>query len=439
MKKTFSILTLLMGVCCMSYAQSTHKAISATDGHDDTHYYYYNEKNQLIWEMVGTTRYEFEYNAAGQRTKRQTNLWVANPGSYQKSNYETYEYDAAGNVSKTTVMRKPYGKDAYEEDDVFMNYTYEDGFAKTWDNYYKGTLYYNFRNTLTKDANGDVTKVVTERFDPDAPEKGWTTTSTLDYQYSDLSADYVPSNLKMESNNGDITLTWSPVAGAEKYIVSYDNERKEVEGATTFKVTLGTGYRQFAVQAVIAGVERNAAFCETSVSDPGKKAITDLKVGEITEVVEETESEELTTRTFYCIPLSWTLPEGHSEVVKYNIYYNSRAYGNNVSVAQTDPEALSYVLKIDPFEVAEWDENGALTKGIETPIYVTVVYTTGESEKSNEVFVNPFKTLGHETNSIQSIAAAGAASSKYMFNVAGQRINNAKGIVIKNGKKYFAK
>lgn len=436
MKITLSTLVLLLNFFCISaQAQDSHKIIKATDNNDYTHYYYYNEKNQLIWELVGTTRYEYEYNAAGQRTKRQTCLWVANPGDYQNSNYETYEYAADGSVSKTTVMKKPWNKDAYEEDDVFMNYTYEDGFAKTWDNYYKNVLYYNYRNTLTKDDNGDVTTVVTERFDPDAPEKGWTTTNTLNYQYTDLSADYVPANLKMENNNGDIVLTWSPVAGAEKYIVSYDNERKEVEGDTSFRVTLGTGYRKFAVQAVIAGIERNAAFCETSVSDPGKLAISDLAAGTIFETIEETESEELTTRTFYNIPLTWTLPEGHSEILKFNIYYKSKAYGDNCVVSQTDPKATSFTLKVDPFEVAEWNEEGELTNGIDVPIYVRVVYVTGESEKSNTIVVNPYNVINKGEVTIENIV--NDSSETIMYNTAGMRTTKANGIVIKNGKKYL--
>lgn len=435
--KTLLTVSLLLSSIVSVNAQ-TNSIIRATDNNSDTHYYYYNDQNQLIWELVGTTRYEYEYNAAGKRTKSQTNLWVANPGIYHKGNYETYEYDASGNVSKTTVMKKPWNKDAYEEDDVFVNYTYEDGFPKTWDNYYKDVLYYNFRNTLTKDAEGNVSGLVTERFDPDAPEKGWVKTKTLTYEYSTLSSSYVPANLTMEDNNGNITLSWSPVAGADKYIVSYDNVRVEVEGSTTFKVTLGTGERQFAVQAVIDGMERNATFCATAVEDPGKKAITDLSAGEISEVVEETESDELTTRTFYCIPLSWTLPEGHSEVVKYNIYYNSKTYGDAYCVSQIDPSATSYTLKIDPFEVADWDEDGNYTTGIETQIFVTVVYTTGESEKSNTITVNPFKELGHENTSISSIVSA-SASSAGIFNLSGQRIKAANGLIIKKGRKYFVR
>lgn len=432
------ILLLFLSLTAMlSYAQDAHKTVSAVDQNKDTHYYYYNTQNQLIWELVGTTRYEFEYNAAGQRTKRQTYLWVSNPGEYQKSNYETYEYDADGNVVKTTVMKKPWNKTDYEEDDVFQNYIYEDGFAKSWDNYYKGTLYYNFRNVLTKGDNGDVTKVVTERFDPDAPEKGWVTSNTLTYTYADLAAKYAPANLSIDSNNGNVTLNWSPVEGATSYVVSYDNERDTIKGSTTFSVILGTGNRQFAVQAIVDGVERNASFCNLSVQDPGKKAITDLVVGEITQVEEETESEDLKTRTFYLIPLTWTLPEGHSVIEKFNIYYNSKAYGNNCSVSQVDPAATSFTLKIDPFEVAEWDENGNLSKGIETPIYVTIVYTTGESEKSNVVTVNPFKLLGGESTAISSLNVN--LGSEIIYNVAGQRISSAKGIVIKNGKKYIIK
>lgn len=417
-------------------AQTEHKIVSATNSNKDLFYYYYDAQNRLIQQISNTTRYDYTYNEAGQCVKKQTLMWVSATGVYSMGNYEVYEYGADGNVSKTTVMKKPWNATEYVEDDVFTNYTYEDGFQKTWDNYYKGVLYYNYRNIITKNEAGEVVTVATEQFDPDDPGKGWTPKTEMQYVWADISANLVPSNLTLKNENGNITLTWNAVDGSQSYFVTYDQTRVEVKGGkTTYNVTLGTGEHRVAVQAVIDGKARNAAFVDVEVSDSGKLPAENLTAGTCFLTVEETESAEAPTREFYNIPLSWTMPAGHSAVKSFRIYYDSRTYGPATYLPVESPNATSYTLKIDPYELRNVDEEGNLTTGITTPIYVTVIYGTGESEKSNVIYVNPYEVI----SGIENVVVDRVNADAKVYNVAGQQVNAGKGIVITGGKKYVKK
>lgn len=417
-RRLFGILICLVLGAAYAAAQSAHSIIRATDSNEDTHYYYYNEQNQLIWELYGNNRREYSYNAAGQQTQMKLYAWVAFDGAYTVTRIEDYTYDADGNMTIKDVQDKP--GTAYS---ATWKYTYSDfvnGVATYYDEYKNGSLYYMYKQQPEFDEAQRLTKCDVYYADPDDydnpthetvtyDELDYTYTKTYDaegnlagentgkvsytYTYTDLNASYTPANLKAENNKGKVTLTWDAVPSAEKYIVSYDQERKEVS-ETTYSVTLGTGNRLITVQAVIGDMERNAATpVSVTVDDPGKLPITDLAVGKITETEEETESEELTTRTFYNIPLTWSLPTGHSAILGFRVYYNSTAYGKETRVPVTDPTATSYTLKVDPFEVMEWDEEGVPYKGIDTPIFVTIIYSTGESERSNVVVVNPYDEL----------------------------------------------
>lgn len=418
-------------------AQTEHQIVSASNSNEDMFYYYYDSQNRLVQQISNTTRYDYTYNEAGQCVKKQTLMWVSATAAYKLGNYEVYEYNTDGTVSKTTVMKRPYNSTEYAEDDVFMNYTYEDGFQKTWDNYYKGTLYYKYRNQITKNAAGEIVTVVTEQYDPDEPSKGWTTKTKMNYVWADISADYVPASLNYSNDNGKITLTWNAVSGAQSYWVTCDQTRTEVKGgSTSLTTTLGTGIHRVAVQAVIDGKARNAAFVDIDVNDPGKLPVENLTAGKCFITIEETESAEAPTREFYNIPLSWTIPAGHSEIKSFRVYYDSRTFGNATYKPVESPTATSYTLKVDPYELRDVDAEGNLTTGITTSIYVTVVYDSGESAKSNVISVNAYNEV---VSGIEHVTKDENRQNSKIYNTAGQSVVNAKGIVIKNGKKMLVK
>ena len=393
--------------------KAIEKATSAYE-----HNYIYNEKNQLVWEFrEGSTRTEYTYNEAGKLVKATPYNWVSYDNSFAVGNVEEYTYDAEGNVAQMTETKSNGDVDTY-------TYTkYECGVATEYSRIQRkpsGNEYkYDYKVELTLDAEGRIVKALTSELDYDYLDDGFCgyegheyeydadgnvavetitkynysfdkpkTPTTMTYTYAEVDEKYAPKNLSAVNNNGTVTLTWDAVEGATSYIVSYDITRKEVT-TNAFSVTVSTGERQFTVQAVVDGVERNGAMPVTAeIIDPGKLPITDLAVGEMKLVTLETESIEMPTRDFYQIPLTWTLPEGHSEIKDIRVYYVSRTYGETY-MAVGNASATSYAMLIDPYEVADEDGNGGYVNGDETPIYVRIVYVTGESEKSNVFIVNP--------------------------------------------------
>lgn len=439
---------------------SVHKIIkrvdlkTSSDGMDNNCYYFYDEKNNLIWIQESSVRYEYENNAAGQPVKRTTYSWVEYDKEYRKMGYETYSYYDDGNLKTLTKYNTNYaGKtiiDRYEYSD------YQNGMAKRCEWYENDDLFYAYIKTLTI-QDGLVTKAVTSQYDPETKRskdydtkdftyingyciKEVTTTGSLltkktattTYTYTDLDATYAPSNFKVEENNGTVSLSWNAVPGATSYIVTYDQTRATGITNTSYSTAVNTGTRSFAVQAVINGVERNTATpVSTVIEDGGKLPITDLAAGQSYKTIEKPDAGE--DREFYNIPLTWTLPEGHSEIKDIIIYYDSHTYGPDCYVKVGSNSAISYTLRVAPHEMAEWDDQGVPYKGINTPIYAVIEYVTGKSEKSNIVYVNPFG----ETSGISEISAnQSQITNSTSFNVAGQQVsNNAKGIIIKNGKK----
>lgn len=472
MRKLFIALGALFALqfssfTCGASAQTESKIIRAIDSNEDTHYYYYNEQNQLVWQYFGSTRNEYAYNADGQLTSMEQYSWVSGTSSFKLVNSETYSYDADGNMSKRVQV-----KNAGTTYEVTMTYEYSDyvkGVPTYFDEYKNGSLYYIYKQVSEFDEAGRQTACTVYYADPDDFPQGvpardaveftkedYKYTKTYDaegklvaentgkmqyeYTYTELDPKYAPKNLMVMPNGpGEVGLSWDEVDGASMYIVTSGNERMEVQNATNFSFLQKTGTHLYTVQAVIDGVERNAATpVKFEVTDPGKLPVATFSVGEIYETVEITDSPDAPTRTFYNIPLSWTLPEGHSQIDCFYIYYNSRAYGNDCRVSVTNPNDTEFLLRVDPFEVAEWDEDGNLTKGIDTPIYMTIVYMSGESAKSPVIVVNPFKVLGHEgENAI--LVPLDASAKGGVYNLAGQRVSHNQGIVLKHGKKYLAK
>lgn len=468
MKKTLlTLFAMVMMAFCATAQAAESKIIHAHDSNDYWHDYYYNAQNQLFWEIYGTTRREYAYNEAGQLTSMKQYGWVAATGVYTLTQSEEYTYGADGNMSQKVVTKS-------SEVNTYTYTKYENGIAVEYSDIQKMTASgkeykYDYKCEVEM-AEGRVVKILTTELDYDYPEDGFCvkssveytydaagniatetqkqynydinkvrSTNTLEYIYAELDAAYAPTGLKAENDNGIVTLTWNAVPGTDQYQVVYDQTVQTVNG-TTFRTAVATGDRQFTVQAIIDNIARNAATPVTAtVVDPGKLPITNLAVGEITKTTEETESPEAPTRDFFNIPLTWTLPEGHSEVEKYYVYYTSTRYGKDTRVTVTDKDATSFTLKIDPDEVAEWDTNGKPVKGVETPIYMTVVYVTGESESSNIVTINPYDEFYTGIKEVKNEELR--VKNLNFYNLAGQRVNannptrSNKSIIINNGKK----
>lgn len=466
MKNLFRIgLTLIMVFCAVA-TNAQHKIIKALDSNETEHHYFYNDKAQLVWELFGLNIRIYSYNDAGQNTSMTQYAWVYAENTYKATKEEVYTYDAEGNLTEKSVdntLANPYGAKM-----SYKYYDYVNGVATYYDEYKNGNLYYMYKQLPEFDSSNRLVKCLVMYADPDKyPNPTHETVDyssrdreitksydedgnlisendgkvTYNYTYTDLKAEYAPANFKSQVVGNRTELSWDAVPGAEKYILTYEQKVEEVMG-TSKSVVVGDGERWFAVQAVIDGEVRNAAFTSSTMTDPGKLPVTDLAVGEMTRTEEAIESANADTRVFYNIPLTWTLPEGHSEIVKINVYYDSKTFGKDVVVPVAEkiqkgkddeeivilPNATSYTLKIDPYEVTEWDEDGKPVKGIETPVSVRIVYVSGESERSNIVYVNPFEKLENPTG-IETITHNAADRI-------GKYLDNGKVVVLKNGRKY---
>lgn len=474
MKKIFSTILLCIAVTAMSAAKHVVPvtAVDAQGEKGSTKYninYIYNSDNKLVWELIeASTRKEYTYNDKGLVSRITPYNWVEYTKSFKVGNIQDFEYDENGLVSKMTETM-PNG-----DQNIYTYTKYEGTIAIEYSMLEKkkesGKEYkYDYKVKIDRDDQGREIKLWIEELDYDYLKDGFcgirteeytyadnttllpatkttlkydytfekpknSSKSVITYTYAEVKSEYAPKNLKAESDSeGKVTLTWDAVEGVTEYVVSYDLEHVKVTG-TTYSVTLATGERKFTVQSIIDDLERNGADpVEASIVDPGKLPVTDLAVGTMTRTEEETESEEAPIRVFYNIPLTWTLPEGHSEIKDIKVYYNSSVYGEDVPESVGSSTATSYTLKKDPYEFAEWDEHGVPYKGINTPIYVKIVYVTGESEKSNVIYVNPWDEF--ETG-IEAVSAAPAHLSNKIYTIDGKIAKtNMKGIVIMNGKK----
>lgn len=452
-----------------TYAESMHNVrMTVTPLKDNTTgqivydscYYYYNAKNQVIWEQQSSIRYVYTYNAAGQRVRRDGYSWVEAYKKYVGIGYKEYEYNTDGTLKEDRTYKEVYNQPGVYDCKKIVYTKYDGDVAIEYSQYNNDVLWYNYQVTLTKNAKGQITKKVTKQQDPDTTLKRWvnyltetytyqtngdikTYTNTPDgkdaseatYYYADFDANYVPQSLTASCTDGVVTLKWDAVSGASQYLVTYDQFHVVVDG-NSLQTVVPVGERTFVVQPIIDGAERNASTPVTiNVTDATMLPITDLKAGAPYSTMEK--PDEGDDREFYNIPLTWTIPEGHSDIKDIIVYYDSKVYGKGVATRVQNPAATNYILRVAPFEMAEWDSNGTPFKGINTPVYVAVEYFTGLSDKSNVVYVNPFDAI---TTAIKSTTVEAQPSSAASYNVAGQTVStDYKGIVIKNGKKTIKK
>lgn len=435
---------------------------TAADNKEEFDYYIYNAAGQLIWVQSSSTssRTVYEYNEQGQATKKTTMSWVPADRAFKELNSETYTYDANGNVEKMeqyTNIGTTYSRH------YIYNYTsYENGIATSAtmedvraENSYK----YDYKTTIEYDAQNRIVKKTTEEYDYDYPDDGFCAYESYEYSYkdngdidteryktynyaydkvkkditytytyADLDASFAPTGLSATINGSSILLSWDEVAGATDYVVTYDLEHKIVNGSTSFIASdIAVGEHTFTVQAIVNGEEKNAANPVTAcVVDPGKLPAQNLAVGECTKTVEETETGDV---TFFVLPLTWSIPNGHSEIKDIRVYFNDEYKSIDSKTA------TSYDLKLYEWQIRNTDENGDYTDGKEFEIAVVLVYGSGEAEKSNIVVVNPYKQTDGG-NIEDAISAVSTKTKSVKYNLSGLRVNNSyRGIIIQDGRK----
>lgn len=376
-------------------------------------HYIYNANGQLMWKQGARTRYEYQYDSNGRLQQTDTYGFIAYDNRYRLTNTETYEYDSNGKISVKKI-RLNVGT-SYEALRHYVYSSYDGTEPTAWSEYSsaidKDHLWYNFKAAITRNAAGLVTKRVITRNDPDESKTKYndyqTTTYTLaangdiltesvatvatsgtttllyDYYYSDIDGSAV-TGLKLKDNgNNTVTVSWNAVSGATKYYVNYD-QQKECTGTSFTTEQLGNGEHKFTVRAVVGKDEKRAsAPLSIIVRDPGMKPATNVTAGTATksriDVTDDNGRPTGERKTVYTIPVSWTLPTGASPIKSIRVHFGREA-GDYQSV---EPTATSYTLTLEEYNVMDSNKNY-----IDLPIFVTLVYDSGESEKSNVIGVN---------------------------------------------------
>lgn len=475
MKKIISAALLLLCTAVgMQAADRKVSKITSTSGTEESYdHYLYNAEGKLIWVQSSTTgtRDVYQYNAEGQLVTLTTLSWIPNTMQFKELNRETYTYDAEGQLLTKDEVNS-IGT-SYERHYVYSDYKFEDGKAMSWhmeDVRPNVTYKYDYRVILTRNDKGQIVTENVEELDYDYPEDGFCAyegstftykengdidtevrnkynysydkirrTDTYSYAYSDLAPEFTPQNLTAKAQAKSIQLTWDAVEGATGYAITYDLEHVVVEGTDFTATDISVGEHEFTVQAIIGGEEKNMATpVKAALADPGKLPAQNLQIGTPRKSVEDT--DEGTPRTFYVLPLTWEIPNGHSEIKEIRIYYTSAIYGT-IYQAVGSKSATSYELKLDEYDVRRTDEKGEYTGGADMDFYVTIIYGSGESEASNIVTLNPYNLVnGLDTPDAICSPEVKAEQTAETYNLSGQRAGQPhKGIVIKGGKKVAVK
>lgn len=468
----------LVAMLCMQTAEASDRkvikittAATTADSGEGYDHYIYNAQGQLLWvqSTTNSSRDVYEYNAEGQKVKKTTYSWIPANKAYKVLNVETYTYGTDGNVA--TMDQVTNVGSTYSRHYVWTYTAYEGGeWAKaTMEDIRETVTYkYEYQVLFERDENQRITSKKIEELDYEYLDDGFCAYEGHDYTYNengdiateavktysysydkvkktvkrtytfaDLDASFVPANVKTTSGTSSIALTWDAVAGATSYAVTYDLEHKVVEGTTFTAEGINEGEHEFAVQAIIDGVERNACTpVAASVIDPGQLPAENLAVGECRKVVEQNEDDGSNV-TFYYVPLTWNIPAGHSEIKGIRVYRSDAdVEGESHYTPLESTDATSCELKLFEYQTLHIDEAGNYADGINFNITVVILYASGEAAPSNVVTVNVYNKANGiaEEDAISTVTTSAAATG--IYNLAGQRVSESEnGILIVNGKK----
>lgn len=428
---------------------------------------FYDKTNKIAMVQNGYSRMLYNYNAEGTLVSVDNYGWSEGIG-WTLSNTTSYEYDTAGRVTKSGQFEAgTYSETTYDENGNTLKmenfYNGVSSYSATYSNQYNdkkqlviadqlmadGSI--NQRTIYTYNEDGSVNTQETGYFVAEGEALSMPTTVTYTYNadgtvaktrtvsngrwglmvseevyiYSAYATAYVPQNVKATGNaDCTISLTWDAVEGATAYKVIYD---KEVADAASTSFTTGMlldGEHTFYVQAVIGGEAKNISdVAAASVKDNGKLPAANFKIVGV-EV-----GEDQWGSPAYNTTVQFTLPEGHSEIKAFNVYYDLESAWSKVTVdpstATIEGNTVTIVVPFSQYNVGTYNsETYEYDLGVK-PIFVVITYASGDAEKSN---VENWDFAANET----SISAAHAASAPVaIYTASGSKVSSLqKGINI---------
>ena len=441
-----------------------------------THYNLYDAEGNLYLELAYSTLVN-TYDANGLKIKSQSYSVDYYTGQYMPGSYTEYSYDDKNQLVKTTSYNAAGEVTGYVQYENYINGKYQDmksinkdGVTITYwrssDHVFEnGVLAYTVNSyrpsadvktrldsTVYTYTNGVCTGMKQYSFDSTTgsyvAEPAMTETYTYtngkltnirsvsssrwgvyvteeDYEYSSLSASYVPQNLSVKESADSknvLDITWSaPQTGVTGYRVIVDGVMQDEVSATSFKTgVLVNGMHMVAVAAVADGEIKNmTAFATVTLNDEGVKPATAFTVNEVKPF----------DGTNYPVVVSWTAPETTSEITEYRVYYSAYNY-LSVTPDQTTAEVLL------PTWLCEVQGEDGI-EGADVTMWVVTLYKTGMSEKSNEMIVNPFNgTFEASVAEIESAEASvvayptPATDCLYLSAPAAVKLYNASGVLV---------
>ena len=397
---------------------------------------YYNADGKLALTLTTSNKYVYTYNGSGIKTKMSSYYWSSTTNGWAFSSNELYEYDTEGNLTKISYEYTEGTVSSYMEYSNYVNGYFQDRKSMSADGssvYYWSHFEYTFENELattcfqsyisgtdttilgridytytdgvlnkevfsvnnsgvysdtiigayiidyTYDADGDILSEATTSI-----SRYGTYVSDNDNIYSIFNSDYAPSNVQATAKTGAgvepniVELTWAAAISSDVvgYQVICDTLIAETISGTSYTTTAPAynGVHTYAVVAIVDGSTRNISnMTDLTLTDEGVIPAENLAITAISEKNEDDGS--------YNVTVTWDAPSTSSTIESYQVYYSSWSY-----VETTETTAIVNI----PYYYAEGtDENGD-TYGLEVPIFVIAVYSTGFSENSDTVTCVPY-------------------------------------------------
>ncbi len=217
------------------------------------------------------------------------------------------------------------------------------------------TYYFAFTAVSTAEGESDLSEIIpaTPQDTPVPPE--------------------FPKNVRANAGNGQVTVTWTPVAGAEVYNVYQYSNFNDLTLAAEIK---STGCTDSLCSFTATGLTNGTTYffyltAENNTSDKSNvvKATPPNFVDNNFVVSEGPSAPQNVSATAKdkMLTLTWTAPSGATPNTFYNVYYNETEYPFTPTADNKFPERTS-----------PWDFSG-LTNGTTYYLYLTAVLASGPS------------------------------------------------------------